>query len=162
MRNKDLHRHKTGRTDSIDKSATITIDIPDTPGGVRLKADHVDSSPSSKTIVYLTGKGDRIDFIVTERCVIGRSDRAQRILDEHRDNADSHKRNGDEGIDAGDHAEITVDGRQEIKPGDIIEDEDGRYHIVRFSSSHAVIYSGSDPEAIVPITDVSSVNGGAL
>jgi len=162
MRSNDLHRHKTGRTDSIDKSATITIDIPDTSGGVRLKADHVDSTPSSKTIVYLTGKDDRIDFIVTERCVIARSDRAQRILDEHKDNADTDKRDGrDEVINAGEDAEIIADGGTIVEFGDIVKHESERCRVARTSSSHAVIYSedGSEPETIVPLGDVEAVNG---
>jgi hypothetical protein len=52
-----------------------------------------------------------MDFIVTERCVIARSDRAQRILNGHKNNADTHERDGrNEVINTGDDAEIVTDG----------------------------------------------------
>ncbi|TKR27953.1 hypothetical protein [Natronomonas salsuginis] len=70
-------------TGSIDKSGTAVIDI---PHGDALEVDvtYIDTT-ARKTIYYLTGRSDGIDFITTDREVVARSERAQTLLNEHTD-----------------------------------------------------------------------------
>lgn len=72
--------------ESIDKSGIIDIDVP-SGGAITVEAGYIDHT-GRKTIVYMDGRSDGIDFIVTDRSVTGRSDRAQALIDDVSDDSE--------------------------------------------------------------------------